>query len=851
MHLPRLAAFAVLALSGAAALLAEDGANAWLRYAPPPDPPRYHDMPHAVVRLGSAPEELSAADELDRGLGRMISGTDVLTEHFRPGFDSIVLGTTDAIHRARLSRQIRGFREKPLPVEGFRIVHMRNGIRQWWVLQGGSPRAELYAAFRFMALVAQDQQLPDEWIDAPAAPVRWVDNWDNLDGSVERGYAGPSIFFDNGHVRSDLHRAADYARLLASVGINGVAVNNVNSDLRTLTPQMIGQFARIADVMRPWGVRISLSIDLSSPQVVGGLPTFDPLDPAVIVWWQAKVDEIYRAIPDFAGFTVKADSEGRAGPHQYGRSPLDAANAVAAPLQRHGGLVLYRGFVYNNHLDFNDPKADRARAGYDNFRAYDGKFLPNVIIQIKHGPIDFQVREPVSPLIAALRRTPQAMELQISQEYTGQQRHMVDLLPMWKTVFDTDLRVDNQQSLARDIVTGKIFHQPLGGFVGVAGVGMDTNWMHHPMALVNLYGFGRLAWNPAMSTDTILDEWTRMTWSNDARVDGPIESMQAQSWKAYEQYTGPLGLGTLTDILGTHFGPGPQSAENNGWGQWLRATSTGIGMDRTVATGTGYIGQYPPQLAATYESLATCPDNLLLFMHHVPYTHVLRGDDPSDKGKTVIQHVYDAHYAGAATAATFIDQWEQVKGLVDDDRYALVHKLLVFQAGHAEVWRDAINDWFQRTSGMGDALGYVGNHPGRVEAEALHGIGFRTVDVDPWETASGGKAVVCDAAKCSLQTTFHGEANAYRVEVGYFDLHPGEARYRLLVNGAEVAHFTANDTLPPDRPDSRLNGHTATRFTVNGIRLKPGDTVTLEAVPDGKDPAGVDFLEITRDPRWN
>ncbi len=836
---------------GSAMLHAENGANVWLRYAPPPDPPRYHDMPHAVVLLGSAPEELSAADELDRGLGHMISGTDVLTQRFNPSLDSIVLGTTDAIHRARLTKQLRGFKEKPLPTEGFRIVHQHNGIRQWWVLQGGSPRAELYAAFRFMALVAQDQTLPDELIDAPAASIRWVDEWDNLDGSVERGYAGPSIFFDGGHVRPDLRRAGDYARLLASIGINGITVNNVNSDPRTLTPSMIAEFARIADVMRPWGVRLSLSIDLSSPQIVGGLSTFDPLDTTVIAWWQSKVDEIYRSIPDFAGFTVKADSEGRAGPHQYGRSPLDAANAVAKPLQKHGGLVLYRGFVYNNQLNYDDLKADRARAGVDNFRAYDGRFLPNVIIQIKHGPIDFQVREPVSPLIPALRHTPQAMELQISQEYTGQQRHMVDLLPMWKWIFDTDLRVDNQQSYARDIAIGKTFHQPLGGFVGVANVGMDTNWLHHPMALVNLYGFGRLAWNPALTASTILDEWTRMTWSNDGRVYGPIETMNAQSWQVYEQYTGPLGVGTLNDIIGTHFGPGPESTEHNGWGQWIRATPTGIGMDRTVATGTGYIGQYPPQLAATYESLNTCPDNLLLFMHHVPYTHVLRGDDPADKGKTVIQHIYDTHYAGAATAATFVDQWEAVKGLVDEERYDQVHALLVFQAGHAEVWRDAINDWFQRQSGVPDALGFVGRHPGRIEAEAMEATGFHTVDVVPWETGSGGKAVVCTAAECNLRTTFKSESNAYRIEVGYFDLHPGEAKYRLLVNGKKVAHFVANDTLPPDRPDDRLNGHTATRFVVNGIHLAFGDTLTLQAMPNGTDPAAVDFLEITRDPRFN
>ncbi len=843
-----------------AAAHAENGANAWLRYAPPPDPPRYHEMPRAVVRLGSAPEEVSAAEELDRGMGRMIAGSDELLERFDPSLDSIVLGTTDAIHRARLTKAIHGFQEKPLPVEGFRIAHVRNGIRQWWIIQGGSPRAELYGAFRFMALVAQDQQLPEDYIDAPASTIRWVDQWDNLNGSIERGYAGPSIFFENGHVRSDLQRAGEYARLLASIGINGVTVNNVNADLRTLTPEMIGEFARIAEALRPWGVRLALSVDLSSPKVVGGLPTFDPLDPAVIAWWQAKVDEIYRAIPDFAGFTVKADSEGRPGPSQYGRSPLDAANAVAKPLLKHGGVVLYRGFVYNNHLDYNDLKADRARAGYDNFRAYDGKFLPNVIIQIKHGPIDFQVREPVSPLIPALRHTSQAMELQISQEYTGQQRHMVDLAPMWKSVLDTDVRVEDHPSLVRDISTGKAFQQPQGGFVGVANVGMDANWLHHPMAMANLYSFGRLAWNPALGADKVLDEWARMTWSNDARVYGPVEQMNLASWRVYEQYTGPLGAGTLTDILGTHFGPGPESADGNGWGQWIRADkagtqNAGVGMDRTVATGSGYIGQYPPQLAATYENLATCPDNLLLFMHHVPYTYHLRGDDPDDRTpvgtKTVIQHIYDAHYAGAAATQNFVDQWETVQGLVDDERYAQVHDLLVFQTKHAEVWRDAINDWFARQSGVPDALGYVGKHPGREEAELMQGSGFKAVDVQSWETASGGKAVVCSAAQCTLTTTFRSEANPYRIEIGYFDTHPGEAKYRLLVNGTEAAHWTANDMLPPDRPDPRLNGHTATRFVVNGIKLKPGDAVTLEATPDGADKAAVDFVEITRDPRWN
>ncbi|WP_419804730.1 alpha-glucuronidase family glycosyl hydrolase [Terriglobus sp.] len=850
---------------------AETGAQAWLRYAPPPDPPRYRDMPHEIVRLGHAPEERAAAEELETGLGRMIAGAPETLPAFHRDIDAIVLGTADELRRSEsLQRHLHGYQPAQLAPDAFRITHVRNRARQCWVIQGGSPRGVLYGAFRLLEWIAQDRQLPTDTTETPASTIRWVDEWDNLDGTVERGYAGPSIFFDRGHVRPDLSRVRDYARLLSSVGINGITVNNVNSDLRTLRPEMLDEFARIADTLRPWGVRMALSVDLSSPQVVGGLSTFDPLDPRVIAWWQAKVDEIYKLIPDFAGFTVKADSEGRPGPHGYGRSPLDAANALAKPLQAHGGVVLYRGFVYNNHLDFHDLKADRARAGYDNFRAYDGKFLPNVIIQIKHGPIDFQVREPVSPLIAALRHTPQAMELQITQEYLGQQRHMVYIAPMWKWVLDTDMRVDNRPSPVREIVTGRTFHQPQGGMVGVANVGMDTNWLHHPMALANLYSFGRLAWNPTLTPEVILDEWARMTWSNDGRVYEPIEQMNLASWHAYEQYTGPLGAGTLTDILGTHFGPGPESADNNGWGQWIRAApgpTGGIGMDRTVATGTGYIGQYPPELASKYESLATCPDDLLLFMHHVPWTYHLRGDDPDDKtangsetangsksangSKTVIQHIYDAHYAGAATTQSFVDQWESVKGLVDDERYEQVHALLVFQTHHAEVWRDAINDWFARESGIPDALGFVGHHADREEAEALPGTGFHTVDVSSWETASGGKAAVCNTAPCELHTTFHGAANPYRIEVGYFDRHPGTAQYRLLVNGTEVATWAASDTLPPDRPDPRLNGHTATRFVANGIRLKPGDIVDLQATPDDKDTPAVDFLEITRDPRWN
>ncbi len=428
-------------------------------------------------------------------------------------------------------------------------------------------------------------------------PIRWVDEWDNADGSVERGYAGRSIFFDAGHVRDDLKPVSEYARLLASVGINGCNINNVNNAAPFLEPAMLKEVARIAEAMRPWGVRVALSVDIASPQKIGGLKTYDPVDPDVIAWWKKKVDEVYAVIPDLAGFTVKADSEGQPGPASYGRTPADAANVLANALAPHGGVVLYRAFVYNHHLDWKDPKADRARAAYDIFHPLDGKFAPNVIVQVKEGPIDFQAQEPVSPLFAGLEETNQAMELQITQEYLGQQRHLVYIAPMWKWVLDFDLRgLRIAATPVKEIIAGKSFKRPLGGMIGVASVGQD-GWLGSPLALANLYAFGRLAWDPNLTAEQIAEEWTRQTLGNDPEVVRTVTAMLMQCWPAYLHYTGPLGMQTLTDITGTHYGPNIEASENNGWGQWHRADHEGVGMDRSVATGTGYAGQYPPELA--------------------------------------------------------------------------------------------------------------------------------------------------------------------------------------------------------------------------------------------------------------
>jgi alpha-glucuronidase len=511
---------------------------------------------------------------------------------------------------------------------------------------------------------------------------------------------------------------------------------------------------------------------------------------------------------------------------------------VARALKPHGGVVLYRGFVYNNHLDWRDLKADRARAGYDNFHPLNGKFDDNVIVQIKYGPIDFQVREPVSPLLAGLPDTNEAIELQVTQEYTGQQRHLVYLVPMWKQSLDTDMRASSNAALlpVKLLVSGRATvteHHTQGGFVGVSNVGTD-GWLGNPLALANLYGFGRLAWDPGLEAATISDEWTRLTFGNDEHVRTTINKLELDSWHIYESYTGPLGIGTLTDIVGAHFGPGIESAERNGWGQWIRADEHGVGMDRTVATGTGYIGQYPAPLAATYESLATCPDDLLLFMHHVPYTYRLHS------GLTVMQYIDNTHYWGAHAATSQVPAWETLRGKVPDATYVEVLKRLQYQAGSAIVWRDAVTRWFARQSGVPDALGRVNHYPNRIEAESMKLSGYTVTDVIPWETASGGKAVICGLPECTVQTTWAGADGWYDISVQYFDELHGHSRFALSIAGHGVDHWIADDTLPGDT----LNGSTSTRRSVDQVSIHHGDSIQVTGWPDGPEKAPLDYMSI-------
>jgi alpha-glucuronidase len=815
-------------------LQAQNGQDAWLRYArlDSATTAKYSSTPRLVLRVGNSSLLNSAEHELLRGLQSMLGG-EIRTVTTTPQQPFIFLGTLDSLG-AILPDHI-----SPIVAEdGYWLSEANLGGSKCFLITAKTDRGVLYGVFAFLSKIAGGQMLDSlTESSSPANSIRMIDQWDNLDGTIERGYAGPSIFFENSLVREDLSRAGQYARLLASVGINVCAINNVNANPKVLNRSFLPQLRRVAEAFRPWGVRLALSVDVSSPQKIGGLDTFDPLDPKVAAWWQDTISGLYEAVPDFAGFVVKADSEGRAGPNNYGRTPADAANVLAHALQPHGGLLFYRSFVYDHHLDWRNPKNDRAKAAYDIFHPLDGQFADNVVIQIKHGPIDFQVREPVSPLIGGLEKTNEAIELQITQEYTGQQRHLCFLVPMWKEVLDFDMRNGNQPTAVRDLISGKIYSRSLGGLVGVANVGMDPNWLAHPLAMANLYGFARLAWDPTVSANSIAEEWTRLTFGNEATVVTTIDAMLLSSWNIYESYTGPLGIGTLTDILDSHYGPGVESSERNGWGQWHRADHDGVGMDRTADTGTGYVAQYSLEVAKQYEALETTPDELLLFFHHVPYTYKLHS------GKTVIQHIYDSHYEGANRAAALVDQWQSLKGRIDQQRSDEVLRRLEYQAGHAIVWRDAICSWFARTSGIPDQLGRVDNYAGRVEAESMSLHGYVPLVVTPPEGASQGKVVECALAQqpCTATFKFSGAPGVYDIDVRYFDQSNGTSRFRVYLGNKLLAEWRADQRLPSNTP----NADSSSRYRFRSIALKAGDDIRIEGQPDGAEHAAFDYVEFT------
>ncbi|MCR4780489.1 MAG: alpha-glucuronidase [Ruminiclostridium sp.] len=609
--------------------------------------------------------------------------------------DSSDKTTQTAVRELRRAARIRTSSERT--GEGFALVTdeslgaggYRIGITDSEiVIAGGDGSGKLYGVLRFLTLAAGSMLKSKTLCETPAYPLRIVDHWDNADGTVERGYSGGSLFFREDRVSDDNEALTDYARLLASVGINAVCPNNVNvHDTETLfiTDRYLGDFARIAKIFRGYGIRLFLSVNFAAPTQIGGLDTADPLDDSVRKWWSSAAAEIYRRIPDFGGFVVKADSEGRPGPHTYGRDHADGANMLAEALAPYGGAVIWRCFVYNCRTDRNDRSTDRAKAAYDNFLPLDGRFADNVYLQIKNGPMDFQIREPVSPLFGALNKTNMLAEFQITQEYTGQQIDLCYLVPMWKECLDFGKR----HGQVKDRIQGA---------AGVSNTGDGAFLTGNPLAGANLYGFGRLLFDPEQSADRIAAEWVCASITTNKIAAVEIVCMLVRSREIYESYTSPLGVGWMV-VPGTHYGVDVDGYEYSRWGTYHYADGDGIGADRTQATGTGYTAQYDSVNARLYEDIKTCPDELLLFFHHVPYTHVLHS------GKTVIQHIYDSHFEGAEQAAGLLKDWKSLESYIPADIYAECLHRFELQAANSENWRDVVNTYFFRKSGIPDSHG--------------------------------------------------------------------------------------------------------------------------------------------------
>ena len=666
------------------------------------------DLLSRVAVAGVSPVLRTAREELVRGLAAL-TGSEPLPVSGLAKQQHVLIAPPDSAAAAAAWADL-GRSPSPRPGEAEVVALAETagpGGPRRLVITGSTEVACLHAVFALLRRLQAGQGLADRGLtglrltEATANELRMLNHWDNIDGTIERGYAGNSIFFADGGVTRDLRRVTDYARLLASVGVNAVSLNNVNvtrAAARLITPEHLPRLARLAEVFRRYGIRLFISVGFDSPIAVANARTADPRDDEVAAWWRRQAAVVYEHIPDLGGFVVKADSESRPGPHVYGRTQADGANMLAAALAPYGGIVVWRAFVYDCFQDWRDRSTDRARAAYDTFMPLDGAFADNVVVQIKLGPMDFQVREPASPLLIALRQTSQAIEVQVTQEYTGQQKDLCFLHPQWHEVMNVPADEAGTPTTLAGVVSGQRTGLPHGGVAGVANVGDDPSWTGHVLAQANLYAFGRLAWDPAIEPRVVAAEWVTQTFGPAEPVFSTVLGMLLDSREIYESYTAPLGVGWMVTPH-YHYGPDIDGYEYSRWGTYHFADRDGIGVDRTVATGTGYTAQYQPVLAKLYEDIASCPDELLLFFHHVPYRHRLRS------GKTVIQHIYDSHFDGAAGARRLLDTWQSLAGQVDQARFENVRRRLELQVANAAQWRDVVNTYFARKSGVPDERG--------------------------------------------------------------------------------------------------------------------------------------------------
>ncbi len=656
----------------------EDGYELWLRYRPVEDKERLAQYRAAIAGasvLGKGGTTAIIRHELERALPALLDRPTPVYGQIKRGAECI-LGTRDGF-------LARGVAIRELDDEGYHILTSPEGI----LISANTATALLTATFHFLRMLQTHQDIRGlDLIGRPRIRYRILAHWDNLDGSVERGYAGRSLWNWDALPDTLDPRYSDYARACASIGINGTVLNNVNADPRSLTAPYLRKAAALADLLRGYGIRIYLSPALTAPTLLGGLPTSDPRDPAVATWWKRKVGEIYRLIPDFGGFQVKADSEGQPGPRTHGANHDDGANMLAAALAPHGGSLLWRAFVYDTTID-----ADRAKCAYKEFTPLDGEFGSNLLVQVKNGPVDFQPREPFHPLLGAMKHTPLALELQITQEYLGQSTHLVYLAPMWREVLDSDTYAEGPGSTVGKIADGSLFGHALSSIVGVANTGSDRNWCGHHIAQANWYAFGRLAWDWSLSPETIADEWIRMTWSNDAQVVDALKRMMLGSWEACINYMTPLGLHHLMRAH-HHYGPDPafSTARRIDWSNvyYHRADAKGLGFDRS-RNGSNAVSQYHSPLAEQFGDIHSCPDELVLWFHHAPWDHRLHS------GRTLWEELQHRYAAGVAFVEQMRDTWHDLRAL-DPQRHADVAERLERQLENAREWRQVCLDYFGR-----------------------------------------------------------------------------------------------------------------------------------------------------------
>ncbi|GAB4041458.1 alpha-glucuronidase family glycosyl hydrolase [Spirosoma gilvum] len=645
-----------------------DGYRLWLKYDLINDVAKrqmYAQTAQYIATKAASPILKSAADELQMGLQGLLGKTVPIvgSAGSRTGGIILSVNATDAAVQS-------------LNKEGYRIESKGGNL----IISGKSDAGVLYGAFVLLRQMQTLQPIQNmSLMSNPKVEFRMLNHWDNVDGSIERGYAGSSLWKWYELPERIDPRYRDYARANASIGINGTVVNNVNASARFMTTEYIEKVAALANVFRPYGIRLYLSVYFAAPKTLGGLKTSDPLDPQVRQWWADKVKDIYKVIPDFGGFLVKANSEGEPGPQDYGRTHADGANMLAEALKPYDGVVIWRAFVYKA-----DPKADRFKAAYEEFVPLDGQFDKKVIVQVKNGPIDFQPREPFSPLFGNMPKTPLGMEFQLTQEYLGFATHLVYEAPLFKECLEADTYVNGKGSTVAKVVDGSLHGYSMSVMAGVANTGSNLNWTGHPMAQANWYAFGRLAWDHTLSSEAIANEWVAMTLTHEPQATKRIVNLMQKSRDIYVNYNTPMGLSR--PWTGVHFAPEPWQARSPrpDWTAvyYHRADSNGVGFDRTTS-GSRALEQYRPEVQQQWSNPETCPISYLLWFHHVPWTKKL------STGRTLWDELCTHFYTGADSVRWMQQEWAQVKNVVAPETFTDVASRLTTQQKEAIWWRDA------------------------------------------------------------------------------------------------------------------------------------------------------------------